>query len=91
MAACLSWILNQAPWGCGETALTYLGHTLTVSLSRCGPHFGRTGIIGRMLKTLFDCMYLLIVVVQNGEIDVIEGVHDNEHNQIAFHTADGLS
>ncbi|KJA29217.1 glycoside hydrolase family 16 protein [Hypholoma sublateritium FD-334 SS-4] len=25
----------------------------------------------------------------NGEIDVIEGVHDNEHNQIAFHTADG--
>jgi hypothetical protein len=25
----------------------------------------------------------------NGEIDVLEGVHDNEHNQIAWHTAPG--
>ncbi|TFK77076.1 glycoside hydrolase family 16 protein [Pluteus cervinus] len=25
----------------------------------------------------------------NGEIDVLEGVHDNEHNQVAFHTLDG--
>ncbi|KAF6766007.1 glycoside hydrolase family 16 protein, partial [Ephemerocybe angulata] len=25
----------------------------------------------------------------NGEIDVIEGVHDNQHNQVAFHTAPG--
>ncbi|KAF4615089.1 hypothetical protein D9613_003286 [Agrocybe pediades] len=26
---------------------------------------------------------------QNGEIDILEGVHDNEHNQIAFHTNPG--
>ncbi|KAF9569594.1 glycoside hydrolase family 16 protein [Agrocybe pediades] len=25
----------------------------------------------------------------NGEIDIIEGVHDNEHNQVAWHTAPG--
>ncbi|KXN90001.1 putative glycosidase C21B10.07 [Leucoagaricus sp. SymC.cos] len=24
-----------------------------------------------------------------GEVDIIEGVHDNEHNQVAFHTAPG--
>lgn len=27
---------------------------------------------------------------KNGEVDIIEGVHDNEHNQVAFHTADGM-
>jgi hypothetical protein len=26
---------------------------------------------------------------QGGEIDIIEGVHDNVHNQIAFHTENG--
>ncbi|KAJ2927135.1 hypothetical protein H1R20_g9944, partial [Candolleomyces eurysporus] len=25
----------------------------------------------------------------NGEIDIIEGVHDNQHNQVAWHTAPG--
>lgn len=24
---------------------------------------------------------------QSGEVDIIEGVHDNEHNQVAYHTA----
>lgn len=26
---------------------------------------------------------------QGGEIDIIEGVHDNVHNQVAFHTENG--
>ena len=32
---------------------------------------------------------LLNLISQNGEIDILEGVHDNEHNQIAWHTAPG--
>ena len=24
--------------------------------------------------------------LQSGEVDIIEGVHDNEHNQVAYHT-----
>jgi hypothetical protein len=27
----------------------------------------------------------------NGEIDIIEGVHDNEHNQVTWHTAPGMA
>ena len=26
---------------------------------------------------------------QGGEIDILEGVHDNEHNQVAWHTGPG--
>lgn len=26
---------------------------------------------------------------QTGEIDIIEGVHDNEHNQVTWHTSPG--
>ncbi len=27
--------------------------------------------------------------LQTGEIDIIEGVHDNEHNQVSWHTSAG--
>jgi hypothetical protein len=27
--------------------------------------------------------------LKGGEIDIIEGVHDNQHNQVAWHTAPG--
>ncbi len=27
--------------------------------------------------------------LQTGEIDIIEGVHDNEHNQVTWHTSPG--
>jgi len=42
-------------------------------------------------------VYLLIpqnmlkLLLKNGEIDIIEGVHDNEHNQVTWHTAPGMS
>jgi hypothetical protein len=28
-------------------------------------------------------------LLQLGEIDIIEGVHDNEHNQVTWHTSAG--
>jgi hypothetical protein len=28
-------------------------------------------------------------LLQTGEIDIIEGVHDNEHNQVTWHTNPG--
>lgn len=33
----------------------------------------------------------LLTLLKNGEIDIIEGVHDNEHNQVTWHTAPGMS
>ena len=45
---------------------------------------------------LAGCELLLVaselaphVLLQNGEIDIIEGVHDNEHNQVTWHTSAG--
>jgi hypothetical protein len=28
-------------------------------------------------------------LLQDGEIDILEGVHDNEHNQVTWHTLPG--
>ena len=32
-----------------------------------------------------------LTLLKNGEIDIIEGVHDNEHNQVTWHTAPGTA
>ena len=32
-----------------------------------------------------------MTLLKNGEIDIIEGVHDNEHNQVTWHTAPGMA
>lgn len=32
---------------------------------------------------------LMALPEQGGEIDVLEGVHDNEHNQVSWHTGPG--
>ena len=37
----------------------------------------------------FSAMLCFSCWLQNGEIDIIEGVHDNQHNQVAWHTAPG--
>ncbi|KAG9314386.1 hypothetical protein JVU11DRAFT_5183 [Chiua virens] len=39
---------------------------------------------GSLLLFYFSALY-------NGEIDIIEGVHDNEHNQVTWHTAPGCN
>jgi hypothetical protein len=42
-----------------------------------------------------ELIYLVVselfahVFLQHGEIDIIEGVHDNEHNQVTWHTSAG--
>lgn len=36
-------------------------------------------------------MMFIDSLLQNGEIDIIEGVHDNQHNQVAWHTGPGAS
>ena len=36
-------------------------------------------------------LMLLKLIPQTGEIDIIEGVHDNEHNQVTWHTGPSMS
>ena len=42
-----------------------------------------------LFLTMFDLA--LIIALKGGEIDIIEGVHDNEHNQVTWHTSAGHS
>lgn len=35
-------------------------------------------------------LHKVLDLFKNGEIDIIEGVHDNEHNQVTWHTAPGM-
>lgn len=34
----------------------------------------------------FECVLTHLSSYQTGEIDILEGVHDNEHNQVTWHT-----
>ena len=43
--------------------------------------------IGELMYAMF--VLVLIFCFQTGEIDIIEGVHDNEHNQVTWHTSAG--
>ena len=47
--------------------------------------------VGRVLfaARLTDVLTLL-PACQTGEIDIIEGVHDNEHNQVTWHTGPSM-
>lgn len=67
--------LNRAPWGCGECH-----------------HSEYQGAIsyGTKLPAIWPAFWTVgDNWPQNGEIDVLEGVHDNEHNQITWHTRPG--
>ncbi|KAF8968342.1 hypothetical protein BDZ97DRAFT_1902949 [Flammula alnicola] len=65
--------LNRAPWGCA-----------------IWPAFWTVGVIGPLYGILPNFSSLSdLLSLQNGEVDILEGVHDNEHNQIAWHTNPG--
>jgi len=64
-----------------------------------------TRFLSRSLASILDtrggklaiCRYItsragnsISMFPKTGEVDIIEGVHDNEHNQVTFHTAPGI-
>ncbi|KAH7915778.1 glycoside hydrolase family 16 protein [Hygrophoropsis aurantiaca] len=68
--------LDMAPWGCGVWPAFWQAFYWYRFCLICSS-FNRTLGNG--------------VWPWNGEIDIIEGVHDNEHNQVTWHTAPGCN
>lgn len=89
--------LNKAPWGCGKTFVSpayRLSNKLEIS-EAIWPAFWTVGgnwpNVRLSLLFFFFLSIHLCIRVKNGEIDILEGVHDNEHNQVAWHTNPGIS
>lgn len=90
--------LNRVPWGCGALSpSTSIFHSslLTGSFpSRCMARMVDRRSREMAIRTppsylLSPCSPGLTreaCARQLGEIDIIEGVHDNEHNQVTWHT-----
>lgn len=85
--------LNQAPWGCGTPSkIVWHFPILTCSTKWKGvwPAFWTVGGNWPYVRG-FLCTFVRPAdgALKGGEIDIIEGVHDNQHNQVAWHTAPG--
>ncbi|KAF9555563.1 hypothetical protein CPC08DRAFT_695392 [Agrocybe pediades] len=65
--------INRAPWGCGESVRNALESLDAKIAQAIWPAFWTVG--GNWPA--------------NGEIDILEGVHDNQQNQISWHTNAG--
>ena len=86
--------LNTAPWGCGSYPFSFDWSTyLDASVIKAvWPAFWTVGADWPSVRaqTFFGILYpYLTAIFQGGEIDILEGVHDNQHNQIAWHTSPG--
>ena len=87
--------LNRAPWGCGKSASNdrrqYNG---LKAFSGVWPAFWTLGNGNWPYVRPFSSYRAHLrepiqYILQTGEIDIIEGVHDNQHNQVTWHTKPG--
>ena len=55
------------------------------------PAFWTVGANWPTVRAFFFLEFCVLTcpLFQGGEIDILEGVHDNQHNQIAWHTSPG--